>query len=103
MANIADNKFYMSWDSDYDISPTLNQIAELFDRLEGGGINYETPNFIEGKFNSKWAFPFSFWNEVLKNKPIYFRCLTEEYGMGVVSMNIHTKDGTWKESQYFDL
>lgn len=103
MANIADNKFYMSWNSDYDISPTLDQIAELFDDLEGGYISHETPNFIEGGFNSKWNFPFNFWNEILKDKPIYFRCLTEEYGMGLVSMNIHNEDGTWREPQYFDL
>ena len=33
---------------------------------------------------------------------IYMRCLSEEYGCGLVSMNIYDK-GEWKIPQYFDL
>ena len=102
MANIADNKFYLS--SDEEISPELkNAIHKLVvDQFEGE-IWFSGDHWMEGVFESNWSFPFDAWNRVLGTLPIYFRCLTEEYGMGLVSMNIHNKDGTWREPQYFDL
>ena len=104
MANIADNKFYLSIeDRSLDINSIEKQIEKVFDELLEGEITYSNDNFIEGWFESKWDFPKEIWDEILKDKPIYFRCLTEEYGMGLVSMNIHNEDGTWKEPQYFDL
>lgn len=103
MANIAENKFYMSWDSEYDITPVKEQIDKLFDDHLEGEIYFDEDDFMEGWFDSKWSFPFEYWDEILKNKPIYFRCLTEEYGCGLVSMNIHDEDGYWREPQYFDL
>ena len=103
MANIACNKFYMSWNSEYDIAPVKEQIEKLFDEHLDGGIEFEDPEFMEGWFDSSWEFPSEYWEEILKDKPIYFRCLTEEYGCGLVSMNIHDEDGYWREPQYFDL
>ena len=103
MANIACNKFYMSWNPEYDITPVKEQIEKLFDEHLEGGIEFEDPEFMEGWFDSRWAFPSEYWEEILKDKPIYFRCLTEEYGCGLVSMNIHDEDGYWREPQYFDL
>lgn len=103
MANIAYNKFYMSWNPEYDITPVKEQIEKLFDEHLEGGIDFEDPEFMEGWFDSRWEFPFEYWEEILENKPIYFRCLTEEYGCGLVSMNIHDADGYWREPQYFDL
>ena len=102
MANIADNKFYLS--SDEEIAPELkNAIYKLVvDQFEGE-IWFSGDHWIEGVFESRWSFPFDAWNRVLGTLPIYFRCLTEEYGMGLVSMNIHNEDGTWREPQYFDL
>ena len=93
----------MSWDPEYDITPVKEQIEKLFDEHLEGGIDFDYPEFIEGWFDSKWEFPSKYWEEILDDKPIYFRCLTEEYGCGLVSMNIHDKDGYWRESQYFDL
>lgn len=103
MANIAYNKFYMLWDPKYDITPVKEQIEKLFDEHLEGGIDFENPEFMEGWFDSRWSFPFECWDKILKDKPIYFRCLTEEYGCGLVSMNIHDEDGDWREPQYFDL
>lgn len=103
MANIAYNKFYMSWDSEYDITPVKEQIDKLFDDHLEGEIYFDEDDFMEGWFDSKWSFPFEYWDEILKDKPIYFRCLTEEYGCGLVSMNIHDEDSYWREPQYFDL
>lgn len=103
MANIAYNKFYMSWNPEYDINPVKEQIEKLFDEHLEGGLEFEDPRFMEGWFDSKWEFPFEYWDEILKDKPIYFRCLTEEYGCGLVSMYIHDEDGYWREPQYFDL
>jgi hypothetical protein len=103
MANIANNKFYMSWDSNYDINPIQEQIKKLFEDYLEGEISYIDINFMEGWFDSKWNFPIEYWENILKEEPIYFRCLTEEYGCSIVSMNIHNEDGTWREPQYFDL
>ena len=33
---------------------------------------------------------------------IYMRCLSEEYGCGLVSMNVYS-EGSWWEPQYFDF
>ena len=93
----------MSWNPEYDITPVKEQIEKLFDEHLEGGLEFEDPEFMEGWFDSRWSFPFECWDEILKDKPIYFRCLTEEYGCGLVSMNIHDEDGYWREPQYFDL
>ena len=93
----------MSWDSEYDITPVKEQIEKLFDEHLEGEIYYDDAEFMEGWFESRWSFPFEYWDEILKDKPIYFRCLTEEYGCGLVSMNIHDEECGWREPQYFDL
>lgn len=103
MANIAYNKFYMSWNPEYDITPVKEQIEKLFDEHLEGGLEFEDPEFMEGWFDSRWDFPREIWEEILGEQPIYFRCLTEEYGCGVVSMNIHDIDGYWRKPQYFNL
>lgn len=103
MANLADNKFYLCVKDGYDISSIIKQINNLFENHLEGEIDLSSNTFIEGWFISKWSFPHKLWEEILENKPIYFRCLTEEYGMGLVSMNIHNEDGTWREPQYFDI
>ena len=41
-----------------------------------------------------------FFNE-FADDTIYMRCLSEEYGCGLVSMNIY--DNGWRDPQYFDL
>lgn len=101
MANIADNKFFIS--SEENLDEVYEQIHQLFlDHLEGD-FDWVGDNGLEGWFESRWSFPFEYWDEILKDKPIYARFLTEEYGMGLVSMNIHDEDGTWREPQYFDI
>ena len=102
MANIADNKFYLF--SEETISDQLIQdIRKLVIEQFEGDIWFSDDNCIEGVFESRWDFPFDAWDRVIGKLPIYFRCLTEEYGMSLVSMNIHNEDGTWREPQYFDL
>ena len=106
MANIAENKFLLSFGekcTEKDKEFVRNKIKEVFDDILEGEIFYDECDVIEGFFDSSWAFPEEIWEEILKDKPIYFRCLTEEYGQGLVSMNIHYEDGLWREPQYFDL
>ena len=103
MANLADNKFYLCVKEGYDITSIIDQVNKLFKNELQGEIEVATNKFIEGYFTSKWDFPHQLWEEILENKPIYFRCLTEEYGNGIVSMNIHDEDGAWREPQYFDI
>ena len=100
MANIAENRFYLEVNEDFDITPIREKVFE--DNLEGE-ITFADDSFIEGYFESRWDFPREIWEEILGEQPIYFRCLTEEYGCGIVSMNIHDIDGFWREPQYFDL
>lgn len=106
MANIADNKFFLSFGEDCtkeDIELVRKQIDHLFEEHLEGELYYDEEDSMEGWFTSRWSFPHEYWEEILGEKPIYFRCLTEEYGCGLVSMNIHDEDGEWRESQYFDL
>lgn len=102
MANIADNKFYLS--SNEKISPQLeNAIRKLVVEQFDGDIWFSGNHWMEGVFESYWNFPFDAWDRIIGKLPVYFRCLTEEYSMGLISMNIHDEDGTWREPQYFDL
>lgn len=103
MANIAENKFYLEVDEDFDITPIREKIEKVFEDNLEGEITWADDSFIEGYFESRWDFPMEIWDEILEEQPIYFRCLTEEYGVGLVSMNIHDKDGYWRDTQYFEL
>ena len=103
MANIAENRFYLEVDENFDITPIREKIEKVFEDNLEGEITWADDSFIEGYFESRWDFPMEIWDEILEEQPIYFRCLTEEYGCGIVSMNIHDEDGFWREPQYFDL
>ena len=106
MANIAENKFLLSFGencTEEDKALVRKRIEEVFEDALEGEIFYDEYDTLEGFFDSRWAFPEEIWEEILEDKPIYFRCLTEEYGCGLVSMNIHDEDGLWREPQYFDL
>ena len=103
MANIAENKFYLSVDEDFDLTSVREQVEKVLEDSIEGEITWADDSFIEGYFESRWDFPREIWEEILGEQPIYFRCLTEEYGCGIVSMNIHDEDGYWREPQYFDL
>lgn len=105
MANICSNKFYFTCNS-----PSLTKYVEekfktLFENDLNGEIWYCEDEVIEGDFESRWSFPehiFEHFFDEFGDDSIYFRCLSEEYGCELVSMNIYS-DGMWKEPQYFDL
>lgn len=105
MANICDNKFYIYCDSESVIEKIVEKLDTLFEDTLDGEISYATENAIEGYFDSRWAFPEDIFDDFFKefdDDSLYMRCLSEEYGCGLVSMNIYT-DGQWKEPQCFDL
>ena len=105
MANICDNKFYIYCDSESVIEKIVEKLDTLFEDTLDGEISYATDNAIEGYFDSRWAFPEDIFNDFFKefdDDSLYMRCLSEEYGCGLVSMNIYV-DGQWKEPQCFDL
>lgn len=105
MANICENKFYIYSSGKDNISRIEDKLEKLFTEELDGEITCVGDFVIEGFFDSKWAFPneiFDNFFDEFKDKELYFRCLSEEYGYGLVSMNIY-KDGEWKEPQYFDL
>lgn len=105
MANICDNKFYIFCEDEGVLSDIIEKLENTFGDQLDGEISYSDENMIEGYFDSKWCFPDQifgdFFNE-FDDDSIYMRCLSEEYGMGLVSMNIYT-DGQWKEPQYFNV
>ena len=41
-------------------------------------------------------------DEFAEEETIYMRCLSEEYGNDLVSMNVYS-DGSWWEPQYFNF
>ena len=105
MANICDNKFYIYCDSESVIEKIVEKLDTLFDDTLDGEISYATENAIEGYFDSRWAFPEDIFNDFFKefdDDSLYMRCLSEEYGCGLVSMNIYV-GGQWKEPQCFNL
>ena len=105
MANICDNKFYIYCDSESVIEKIVEKLDTLFEDTLDGEISYATENAIEGYFDSRWAFPEDIFNDFFEefdDDSLYMRCLSEEYGCNLVSMNIYV-DGQWKTPQCFDL
>lgn len=105
MANICENKFHIYCDSESVIKKIVEKLDTLFETTLDGEISYASYGTIEGYFDSRWAFPEDIFNDFFEefdDDSIYMRCLSEEYGCGLVSMNIYT-DGQWKEPQYFDV
>ena len=105
MANICENKFYI-YCSEENTEKISNKLEELFSDTLNGEITYEDESIIEGDFDSRWCFPDEIFNDFFEefedDEDSYMRCLSEEYGCQLVSMNIY-RDGGWTEPQYFDL
>ena len=96
MANICDNKF---------LEHISNKLEGLFKNKLEGEITYGDETIIEGWFSSSWNFPDEIFNDFFTefaDDTIYMRCLSEEYGCGLVSMNVYS-EGRWWEPQYFDF
>ena len=105
MANICDNKFLISCDDENVVEQISKKLESYFDEILNGDITYEDERIIEGWFESRWHFPddiFDDFFEEFKDDSIYMRCLSEEYGCGLISMNVYSK-GSWWEPQYFDF
>lgn len=83
----------------------IEKLKKLFQENLYGIIAYADELCVEGYFESRWNFPEylfkDFFNEFIDDS-IYMRCLSEEYGMGLVSMNIYS-DCHWNTPQYFNL
>jgi hypothetical protein len=105
MANICDNKFLISCENEEVLEHISNKLKKLFKEYLGGEITYEDDMIIEGWFDSCWRFPDEIFNVFFKefaDDTIYMRCLSEEYGCGLVSMNVYS-DGNWWKPQYFNF
>lgn len=105
MANVCDNKFLISCEGENVVEQISNKLEKLFEEYLDGEITYEDNRIIEGWFDSRWSFPFDLFEdffEEFKDDSIYMRCLSEEYGMGLVSMNVYS-EGNWWEPQYFNF
>ena len=105
MANICENKFYI-YCSEENTEKISNKLEELFSDTLNGGITYEDESIIEGYFDSRWCFPDEIFNDFFEefedDEDLYMRCLSEEWGMNLCSMNIY-KNGAWCTPQYFDV
>ena len=104
MANICDNKFYITCDDSKILNAIVTKLNQTFNYLDGE-ITYIDQNSIEGYFDSKWNFPehiFKNFFDEFNDDTIYMRCLSEEYGCNYVAMNIY-EDKSWKSEQTFDL
>lgn len=105
MANICENKFHIYSDNESTIEKIVEKLDALFEDTLDGEISYADENIIEGYFDSRWAFPEDIFNDFFKefdDDSLYMRCLSEEYGCGLVSMNVYV-DSQWKETQCFNL
>ena len=106
MANICSNKFYISCEDEKVVEQISEKLEKLFEEcFYDGEITYEDNMIIEGWFDSKWRFPdeiFDDFFDEFKDDTIYMRCLSEEYGCGLVSMNVYS-EGNWWDPQYFDF
>ena len=94
MANICENKYYITCDNSETLDAIAHKLDQVFgDRLDGE-ITYWDESFLEGYFDSKWSFPdyiFENFFDEFADDTIYMRCLSEEYGCGLVSKNIYYK------------
>ena len=105
MANICENKFYISSENQKTIRVISKKLEVIFTERLNGEITYNDGYSVEGYFDSKWVFPTMIFEELFKNiedDTLYMRCLSEEYGCGYVAMNIYD-GGQWREEQTFDL
>ena len=105
MANICDNKFLISCEDEEVLELISNKLEKLFENELDGGITYVDEGVIEGYFDSKWTFPDEIFDDFFTefaDDTIYMRCLSEEYGCGLVSMNVYS-EGSWWLPQYFDF
>ena len=105
MANICENKFHIYCESESVIEKIVEKLDTLFEDTLDGEISYAGESIIEGYFDSRWAFPEDIFNDFFEefdDDSLYMRCLSEEYGCSLVSMNIYV-DGQWKTPQCFDL
>lgn len=109
MANICENKFFLSNDGNDELFKKIKyrlieDISHDSDAKFDGEVLYEDDDFIEGWFDSRWTFPNEYFEEIIPEgtEDIYFRCLSEEYGCCYVAMNVF-KDGTWLGEQTFDF
>lgn len=105
MANICSNKFLISCEDENTIKQISNKLEKLFEDELNGEITYENEIVIEGRFDSSWRFPDEIFNDFFgefEDSTIYMRCLSEEYGCELVSMNVYSEDSWW-EPQYFDF
>jgi hypothetical protein len=105
MANICDNKFLISCDNEEVLEQISNKLEKLFEDELEGEITYEDEVIIEGWFDSRWHFPDEIFDDFFTefaDDTIYMRCLSEEYGCGLISMNVYS-EGSWWEPQYFDF
>lgn len=106
MANICSNKFYISCEDENIVEQISGKLEKLFkDELLDGEITYEDEMVIEGWFDSSWRFPdelFDGFFDEFEDDTLYMRCLSEEYGCELVSMNVYS-EGSWWEPQYFDF
>lgn len=105
MANICENKFHIYSSSTKNIEAIVNKLEKLFKEELNGEITYVDDFVVEGYFDSRWNFPdevFESFFDEFEDEELYMRCLSEEYGCNLISMNIY-RDGGWEEPQYFDL
>lgn len=107
MANICENKYYITCDNSETLNAIATKLDQMFeDRLDlDGEITYLDESFLEGYFDSKWSFPdhiFENFFDEFTDDTIYMRCLSTEYGCQYVAMNIY-RDKRWEKEQSFDL
>lgn len=103
MANICTNTFYIGCKSEKTNEAIINKLKNLFNTKLEGEITYIDPLFIEGWFTSKWNFPIHIFENFFDEfEDVYMRCLSEEYGMSYVAMNIY-RDKNWLDEQTFDF
>lgn len=108
MANICENEFYFSCESNIDYWE--KKISDFVLDYEGNidHADYDKEGgILEGYFYSKWTFPNEEFKELIPEAArdtdgVYFRCLSKEYGCSYVAMNIY-EYGAWEDEQSFDF
>lgn len=106
MSNICENKFYIYSSITENTKKIEEKLENLFNNKLDGEITYCDEFVLEGYFDSRWEFPeelfADFFDEFKDDEELYMRCLSEEWGMNLCSMNIY-KNGAWCTPQYFDV
>lgn len=100
MANICDNKLYLSTENETTYNSLVENIENQFECIGKSERKEEGEYECEIDFESKWTFPHKIFEEITdaigEDDSLYIRVLSYEFGCDYVGYNIYS-DNEWAD------